>query len=75
MWTCPNCGRVFGSENQQHDCGKAPETIDAYIDAQDEVIRHVLHLFHVERRIIGQRGADARQQHRDQQSSPYLLHL
>lgn len=42
MWTCPNCGRVFGSENQQHDCGKAPETIDAYIDAQDEVIREPL---------------------------------
>ena len=39
MWTCPNCGRAFRSENQHHFCGKAPETIDEYIDAQDEALR------------------------------------
>lgn len=39
MWTCPNCGRAFKTENQSHYCGKAPETIDEYIQAQDEGIR------------------------------------
>ena len=28
MWKCPKCGRSFRNENQQHFCGKAPETID-----------------------------------------------
>jgi Uncharacterized conserved protein len=42
MWTCPNCGRAFRSANQPHDCGKAPETIDEYIDAQDEALREPL---------------------------------
>lgn len=42
MWTCPNCGRAFRKENQQHYCGKAPETIDAYINAQDEALREPL---------------------------------
>ena len=42
MWTCPNCGRAFRSANQQHDCGKAPETIDEYINAQDETLREPL---------------------------------
>ena len=44
MWTCPNCGRAFRSVNQQHDCGKAPETIDEYINAQDEAVRGQLQL-------------------------------
>ena len=30
MWKCPKCGRSFMNENQQHFCGKAPETIDEY---------------------------------------------
>ena len=42
MWTCPNCGRAFRSANQPHDCGKAPETIDEYIDSQDEALREPL---------------------------------
>lgn len=42
MWTCPNCGRAFRSENQQHYCGKAPESIDEYINAQEEAIREPL---------------------------------
>ena len=39
MWKCPKCGRTFKNENQSHYCGKAPETIDDYILAQDEGIR------------------------------------
>ena len=42
MWKCPKCGRTFRNENQQHFCGKAPETIDDYILAQDESIRDQL---------------------------------
>ena len=39
MWKCPKCGRSFKNENQGHYCGKAPETVDEYILAQDEAIR------------------------------------
>lgn len=39
MWRCPKCGRTFRNENQSHYCGKAPETIDEYINAQEEGIR------------------------------------
>ena len=39
MWKCPKCGRTFKNENQNHYCGKAPETVDEYILAQDEAIR------------------------------------
>lgn len=39
MWTCPKCGRSFRAENQSHTCGKAPETVEAYILAQDEELR------------------------------------
>ena len=42
MWKCPKCGRSFKNENQQHFCGKAPETIDEYIEAQVEGIRNQL---------------------------------
>ena len=42
MWQCPKCGRSFKNEDQQHYCGKAPETIDDYILAQDERIRDQL---------------------------------
>ena len=44
MWKCPNCGRSFKNENQNHYCGKAPETVDAYIFAQDEAVREQLRL-------------------------------
>lgn len=44
MWTCPNCGRAFRNENQHHFCGKAPQTIDEYILAQDEPFRGPLQL-------------------------------
>ena len=42
MWKCPKCGRIFKKENQNHYCGKAPETIDEYILAQDECVREQL---------------------------------
>ena len=34
MWTCPKCGREFKKTNQDHYCGKAPETVDEYIALQ-----------------------------------------
>lgn len=34
MWICPKCGREFKRTNQGHYCGKAPETVLAYIDSQ-----------------------------------------
>ena len=37
-WKCPQCGRVFKKQNQPHYCGK-PQTIDEYIQTQDENIR------------------------------------
>ena len=42
MWKCPKCGRTFKNENQSHYCGKAPETVEEYILAQDEDIRSQL---------------------------------
>ena len=42
MWKCPKCGRTFKNTNQDHYCGKAPETIDEYILSQDEDIRERL---------------------------------
>ena len=37
-WKCPKCGREFSKQDQPHYCGK-PQTIDEYIEAQDEVVR------------------------------------
>ena len=34
MWTCPKCGREFKKTNQDHYCGKAPETVDEYLALQ-----------------------------------------
>ena len=39
MWKCLKCGRAFKNVNQSHFCGKAPETVDEYILAQEEAIR------------------------------------
>ena len=39
MWKFPKCGRTFKNENQSHYCGKAPETIDEYILAQNEAVQ------------------------------------
>ena len=38
MWKCPKCGREFSREGQDHYCVK-PQTIDAYIAAQDEAVQ------------------------------------
>lgn len=34
MWICSKCGREFKRTNQDHYCGKAPETVQEYIDLQ-----------------------------------------
>ncbi len=41
MWKCPKCGRSFKKEGQSHFCGKI-ETIDQYIQEQEEGIRPFL---------------------------------
>ena len=38
MWKCPKCGGEFKNQNQGHYCVK-PETIDQYIEFQDETVR------------------------------------
>ena len=38
MWKCPKCGRSFSREGQGHYCGKV-ETVDQYIQEQDETVR------------------------------------
>ena len=42
MWTCPKCGRNFRNNNQNHYCGKAPQTIAEYIREQPEAVRPIL---------------------------------
>ena len=45
MWTCPKCGREFKRTNQGHYCGKAPETVDEYIESQiPEARAHIAEL-------------------------------
>lgn len=34
MWVCPKCGREFKRTNQGHYCGKAPVTVEEYIELQ-----------------------------------------
>lgn len=43
MWKCPKCGREFKNLDQNHFCGEAPNTIDAYIEAQDKEVQPLLH--------------------------------
>jgi uncharacterized protein YdhG (YjbR/CyaY superfamily) len=43
MWKCPKCGREFKNQDQNHFCSEAPNTIDAYIEAQDEEVQPLLH--------------------------------
>ena len=42
MWTCPKCGRSFRNINQNHYCGKPPETIEEYIREQPEEVQPIL---------------------------------
>ena len=41
MWKCPKCGRSFSREGQGHYCGRI-ETVDQYIEQQDETVRAYL---------------------------------
>ena len=42
MWTCPKCGREFKRTNQDHYCGKAPASIDEYIQKQEIAVQPAL---------------------------------
>lgn len=42
MWKCPICKREFKNTNQQHYCGEPINTVEAYIEAQDELVRPIL---------------------------------
>lgn len=42
MWKCPKCGRSFKNTNQDHYCGKAPETVEEYILRQTEEVQPFL---------------------------------
>ena len=37
MWVCEKCGRSFSKANQGHYCGKAPSSVDEYINLQDSL--------------------------------------
>ncbi|WP_434084571.1 hypothetical protein [Lacrimispora xylanisolvens] len=39
MWQCPKCGREFTNQDQNHFCSEAPNTIDAYIEAQAKQVQ------------------------------------
>ncbi|MDR1794570.1 MAG: DUF1801 domain-containing protein [Erysipelotrichaceae bacterium] len=39
MWKCPNCGREFQHQEQSHYCNRPTESIEAYIEAQDEKLQ------------------------------------
>ena len=41
MWKCPDCGREFKNEGQNHFCGKI-SSVDDYIAAQPEEVRPLL---------------------------------
>lgn len=42
MWVCPKCGRSFRRKEQDHYCGKAPETIEEYILSQPAEVQPYL---------------------------------
>ena len=37
-WKCPKCGREFARQDQDHYCIR-PDTIDSYIEMQDESVQ------------------------------------
>ena len=57
MWKCPKCGRSFSREGQGHYCGRI-ETVDQYIEQQDETVRAYLNEV---RRIIRSAIPDAQE--------------
>ena len=53
MWICPKCGREFKRTNQDHYCGKAPESVDEYIARQSpEACAHLTELRSLLRRSV-----------------------
>ncbi|MBR3962957.1 MAG: DUF1801 domain-containing protein [Oscillospiraceae bacterium] len=53
MWKCPNCGREFKNTNQGHYCGKAPETVDEYIEQQiPEAKEHIVKLRNIIKKCV-----------------------
>ncbi len=53
MWVCPKCGRAFKRTNQGHYCGKAPDTVEAYIAAQPAQARaHLAGIAQILRRSV-----------------------
>ncbi len=42
MWKCPKCNRTFKNTNQEHFCGKAPASIEAYISSQPTEVQPYL---------------------------------
>ena len=58
MWTCLKCGRTFRNTEQSHYCGKAPDTIDEYIQEQPEQLQPLLREL---RQTIGAAIPDARE--------------
>ena len=53
MWTCPKCGREFKKTNQDHYCGKAPETVDEYIALQTpQAQKHLTELRNIIRNCV-----------------------
>ena len=53
MWTCPKCGREFKRTNQGHYCGKAPETVEEYMESQNsEAQAHIAGLRDIIRRCV-----------------------
>lgn len=55
MWICPKCKREFKNTNQGHYCGKAPETVDEYIESQlPDVQARIIELRNVIRHCVPQ---------------------
>jgi len=39
MWTCPNCGKKFRNQNQEHSCARVP--VDAHLKNKPAGIRMI----------------------------------
>jgi hypothetical protein len=53
MWKCEKCGREFKRTNQGHYCGKAPETVEEYMETQPPEARaHITGLREIIRRCV-----------------------
>ena len=53
MWICPKRGSIFKRTNQGHYCGKAPESVDEYIELQiPEARTYVVELRNLIRRCV-----------------------